>query len=213
MWLDGIFMADSFYARWTHLFDKDNTTAWDDIFLQYNLIDTHTRNLTSGLLVHGWAEVTDKAPWADPVTGRAPHVWGRAVGWYFMSLVETLQVFPQSHPGYVKLMKFYTTLATALKKAQEPTSHGWWQVMDAPYPGRKGNYIESSGSAMFTFGLLKGVKLGYLKRSDFLQTAKNAYTGLVKKFVRPQDNGTLLFTGTVAECGLSTANATFEVSK
>ena len=28
MWLDGIFMADTFYAYWTSLFDADNTTAW-----------------------------------------------------------------------------------------------------------------------------------------------------------------------------------------
>lgn len=129
-----------------------------------------------------------------------------------MSLVEVLQVFPKCHPGYVKLMHFYTTLATALKKAQEPKSHGWWQVMDAPYPGKKGNYIESSGSAMFTFGLLKGVKLGYLKRSEFLQTAQNAYRGLVSTFVQPETNGTLSFTGTVAECGLVSSNVTFEVS-
>ncbi|KAK2616214.1 hypothetical protein QQS21_000846 [Conoideocrella luteorostrata] len=206
MWLDGIFMADSFYARWTGLFDKDNATAWDDILLQYTLLNNHTLDLESGLMVHGWAEITDKAPWADPATGRAPHVWGRAVGWYFMSLIETLQVFPKFHPGYVKLMHIYTGLASALKKAQDPKSHGWWQVMDAPYPGKKGNYIESSASAMFTFGLLKGVKLGYLKESEFLQTAKNAYRGLVHEFVRPGKNGTLSFTGTVAECGLASSN-------
>lgn len=38
-------MADSFYAKWTSLFDNDNTTAWDDILTQFTNIDSHTRKL------------------------------------------------------------------------------------------------------------------------------------------------------------------------
>lgn len=34
MWLDGIYMADVYYARWTHQFEPGNTTAWDDVALQ-----------------------------------------------------------------------------------------------------------------------------------------------------------------------------------
>ncbi|KAM0431506.1 hypothetical protein ACHAPT_005484 [Fusarium lateritium] len=212
MWLDGIFMADSFYAKWTALFDRRNNTAWNDIYNQYDLLYTHTRNKTSGLLVHGWAE-TDNAPWADPITGRAPHVWGRGLGWYFLSLVETLQVFPKTHPRHRNLVHMYVSLAKALKVSQDRRSGGWWQVMDEPYPHQKGNYIESSASAMFTSGLLAGVRLGYLERKEFLDTAKKGYLGLVRNFVIPQKNGTLEFTGTVAECGLVSSNVTFEVGE
>lgn len=210
MWLDGIFMADTFYAKWTHRYDRDNQTAWDDILQQYDLIETHTRNETSGLHVHGWAE--GDAPWADPETGRAPNVWGRAVGWYFMSLVEVLQWFPPSHSGYEKLHGYFTRLARALKAAQDPASGSWWQVMNEPYPGMEGNYVESSASAMFTWGFLKGINLGYLPRDDFLETAKTSYTSLVDNFIYVEKNGTLSFNGTVAECGLSDANVTFEAS-
>ncbi|OAQ75875.1 cell wall glycosyl hydrolase protein [Purpureocillium lilacinum] len=175
MWLDGLFMAQPFYAKWTNLFDKSNETAWADILNQYHLIQAHTLEW-SGLLVHGWAE--GPAPWADPKTGRAPHVWGRADGWYFMSLVEVLQVFPASHPGRAELMKYFRSLAAALVRSQDRRSGNWWQVMDAPYPGRPGNYIESSGSAMFTWGLLKGIRLGYLNRADYLRPAVRAYKGL-----------------------------------
>lgn len=38
MWLDGIFMADTFYATWTKKFDNGNTTAWDTIVKQYDLV-------------------------------------------------------------------------------------------------------------------------------------------------------------------------------
>ena len=83
MWLDGIYMLDVFYARWTHEFEPGNTTAWDDIALQFDLIDAGTtvdRNRTNGLPLHGF-DVSKTQVWADPVTGAAPHVWGRAVGW------------------------------------------------------------------------------------------------------------------------------------
>lgn len=80
MWLDGIFMADAFYARWTAAFDAQNASAWDDIALQFDTIEAHTRNRTSGLMAHGYDE-SKVAVWADPVTGAAPLVWNRAVGW------------------------------------------------------------------------------------------------------------------------------------
>jgi hypothetical protein len=34
--------------------------------------------------------------WADPVDGASPLVWNRAVGWYFVSLIEVLDVYPNS---------------------------------------------------------------------------------------------------------------------
>lgn len=205
-------MADSFYSKWTRLFDAGNTTAWDDILLQYYIINKHARTPESGLLVHGWADTDNltEAPWAIPETGRAPHVWGRADGWYFMSLIEVLQTFPADHEGYRTLLGYYTSLAEALQRAQDPASGGWWQVMDEPYPGQEGNYIEASGSAMFTFGLMKGIDLGYLNKVDYFDTARTAYLGLVKNFIEEGDSA-LSYTGTVAECGLGSANATYEV--
>ena len=158
MWLDGIYMADTFYAKWTHLYDRDNETAWDDILLQYELIHENTVNETTGLHVHGWVDGT--AAWADPETGRAPNVWGRALGWYFMSLVEVLQFFPESHAGYDQLHGYLESVALGLKESRDPASGSWWQVMNEPYPEREGNFIESSGSSMFTWGLLKSIDLG-----------------------------------------------------
>ncbi|XDG01341.1 hypothetical protein ABKA04_000956 [Annulohypoxylon sp. FPYF3050] len=209
MWLDGIFMADSFYAKWTSLFDAENKTAWDDIALQYDNIEAHTRNHTSGLLVHGYDE-SKKAVWADPVTGAAPLVWSRAVGWYFMSLLEVIPLFPEAHPGRARLIDYFTTLAVALKKAQDEESGGWWLIMSEPYPGVSGNYIESSASAMFTFVWLKGIRLGLIAEEDYLEPALKAYHSLIDRFVKVDDDDTLHWEGTV-EVGSLGSNATFEV--
>ena len=169
MWLDGIFMADSFYARWTALFDADNTTAWDDIALQFDLIEEHCRDDTTGLLVHGYDEGKSKV-WADPLIGAAPNVWSRAVGWYFIALLETFPLFPESHPGKERLQGYYTYLAAALKAHQDPETMGWWLIMNEPFVGAEGNYIESSASAMFTYGMLKGMQDGYLATEDYTYT-------------------------------------------
>lgn len=210
MWLDGIFMADSFYALWTNRFDKDNTTAWDDIILQYDNIEAHCRNTTSGLLVHGYDE-SKVALWADPVTGAAPLVWDRAVGWYFVSLLEILQLFPESHPGYARLLGYFTTLASALKKSQDE-SGGWWLIMSEPYPGMEGNYIESSATAMFTLGWLKGIRLNLLDEVEYLDAAKKAYTLMLHRFVKENSDGTLNWEGTV-EVGSLSSNGTYEVNQ
>ncbi|KAF1974974.1 Six-hairpin glycosidase [Bimuria novae-zelandiae CBS 107.79] len=209
MWLDGIYMADQFYATYTSYFQPDNTTAWNDIVLQFDLIEKHTRNKTSGLLAHGYdGSNPHKAVWADPVTGASPNVWDRAVGWYFIALLETLQVYPTALPGYARLKTYFTTLAAGLLKAQDKASGGWWLVMNEPYPGKPGNYIESSGTAMFTYGFLKGIRLGLLGK-EYKAPAAKAYKLLTEKFISYEKNGTLSWEGTVSVGSLN-SNASYE---
>lgn len=203
-------MADSFYAKWTAKFDAENQTAWDDIVLQFDLIEEHTRNETTGLLAHGYDE-SKTAVWADPDTGSAPLVWDRAVGWYFLSLLEVLDVFPQSHDGYERLLAYYMWLAEALKTSQDPESGGWWLIMSEEYVGADGNYIESSGTAMFTAGWFRGIASGVLEDTEYLGPARKAYTGMTERFLQQETNGTLTWLGTV-EVGSLSSNGTYEVS-
>jgi len=77
------------------------------------------------------------------------------------------------------------------------------------WPGRAGNYIESSGSAMFTYALYKGARLGFLNGS-VVQVASRAYEYLVDEFVVREANGTLSWNGTVAVCSLN-STASYEV--
>lgn len=131
------------------------------------------------------------------------------MGWYIWSLVEVLNLFPQSHPGYERLLDYYTTVADGLKRSQDPESHGWWLVMNEPYPGKEGNYFESSAAAMFTYGLLAGLREGWLDEAEYSVPATNAYKALIDDFVTEHANGTITFEGTV-EVGSLGSNATFE---
>ncbi|KAF2704496.1 glycoside hydrolase family 105 protein [Pleomassaria siparia CBS 279.74] len=206
MWLDGLYMASPFYATYTSYFEPTNTTAWNDIALQFDLIHAHTRNTTTNLLYHGYDE-SKTAVWADPDTGASPYVWNRALGWYIVALVEVLQVFPQSNPGYARLKEYLTTVADGVKKAQD-TSGGWWLIMDPELAGAEGNYIESSATAMFTYAYLKGVRTGLLDKA-YRDTASKAYSLMTDKFVKVETNGTLSWEGTV-EVGSLKGDASYE---
>ncbi|RDW84009.1 glycoside hydrolase family 88/105 protein [Aspergillus mulundensis] len=207
MWLDGLYMASNFYAQWTAWFQPHNTTAWDDIILQYDLIEAHTRDNETGLLFHGY-DASGVAVWADPITGAAPHVWSRAVGWYFVSLLELLEYFPKSHPGYKRTVSRYQSLARAIKKSQD-SSGGWWLIQDPPYPSDPRNYIESSASAMFTYALLRGIRQGFIPAREYRGVALDGYSLLRDEFVSRNANGTLNWEGTV-QVGSLSGNGSFE---
>jgi rhamnogalacturonyl hydrolase YesR len=127
-----------------------------------------------------------------------------------MSLVDILDYLPRSHSGYEKNLRRFQSLAKALKKTQDK-SGGWWLVMDEPYPRDPRNYIESSGTAMFAYGFLKGIRKGYIRSNDYMAPAKKAYNLMVDKFAEKNANGTLNWLGTV-QVGSLVSNGTFEVS-
>ena len=88
MWLDGLYMAAPFLAQY-----GDH----DEAITQFVLMEKHARDAKSGLLFHGYDD-SRQQKWADPETGRSPAFWGRAMGWYAMALVETLDFVPIDHP-------------------------------------------------------------------------------------------------------------------
>ncbi|KAI1378931.1 glycoside hydrolase family 105 protein [Hypoxylon crocopeplum] len=217
-YLDGMYSLAPFYTLYPTSGDSGNTTAaLDDMYYQLDLLWQHTRNATTGLLKHGY-DASKTAVWADPVTGASPHVWGRSLGWYAMALVDTLELLAQKE-GTCKyrgrILEKYRSLAAALVSAVDARTGGWWQVLDEPTG--EGNYIESSGTAMFAYALLKGARLGYLSVADAPKASAvgaRAQGYLTDTFVVREANGTLGYNGTVAVCSLnSTASYTYYVGQ
>jgi rhamnogalacturonyl hydrolase YesR/pectin methylesterase-like acyl-CoA thioesterase len=196
MWLDGLYMAEPFYAEYAATFHED--AAFDDIAKQFVLMETHARDSKTGLLYHGWDE-SRKQRWANPATGLSPNFWARAMGWYAMALVDTLDYFPNNHPQRSTLLQILNRLATSIVKYQDAKSGLWYQVLDKG--GAKGNYLESSASSMFVYALAKGVRQKYLP-SKYLETARRGYAGIQKQFLEKSLSGQLALTGTVSVSGL-----------
>jgi unsaturated rhamnogalacturonyl hydrolase len=199
VWLDGLYMAQPFYAEWAQTF-KEGDKSFDDIANQFIWIEKHTRNTETGLMHHAWDE-SKAMTWADKTTGIAPNVWARAMGWYGAALVDVLEYFPDNHPKKKELIAILNRYATAITKAQDPISGLWWDVMNKPYPGKKGNYFEASAAAQFVYTLTKGARLGYLKPS-VLPVAQKGYKAILAKFLVKGSDGLTHYDGTVSVSGL-----------
>lgn len=207
MWLDGLYMAQPFYAEYAKLFHE--ATVFDDVASQFIIMERRSRDFTTGLLYHGYDE-SRLQNWSDPKTGRSPSFWGRAMGWYFMAIVDTLDIIPKHHPKRAHLLAITRNIAVALTKVQDSKSGLWWQVLDKP--NQKGNYLESSASAMFVYSYAKGVRKGYLP-PKYLKIAKQGYAGIVSNFITGTADGGVNYNRIASVGGLGGTpyrNGTFE---
>ena len=195
MWLDGLYMGEPFYAEYAATFHDD--TAFNDIAKQFILMEKHARNAKTGLLYHGYDE-SRQQKWADKKTGLSPHVWGRAMGWYGMGLVDVLEWFPKDHAKKDSLIGILNRFATAIAKYQDSKTGLWWDIVDMG--GQEKNYVEASASSMIVFALAKGVRLGFLPEK-YIAAAKKGYDGIAKQFIKTE-NGLVNLHGTVSVSGL-----------
>ena len=196
MWLDGLYMAEPFYAEYSQVFNQP--AGFDDVAKQFGLIEAHAVDAKTGLLYHCYDESREQK-WADKTTGQSPNFWDRGIGWYAMALVDVLDYFPANHPQRTKLISYLQRLAPVLAKYQDSKTGTWSLVMGQE--GRAGNYAEASGSSMFVYALAKGVRMGYLDKK-YQKTAQRGYEGLLKSFVQTEPSGALAFNGTVSVGGL-----------
>jgi unsaturated rhamnogalacturonyl hydrolase len=196
MWLDGLYMAEPFYAEYAAIFHED--TAFNDIARQFILMEKHSRDEKTGLLYHAW-DASKNERWADPQTGRSPNFWGRAMGWYGMALVDALDQFPANHPRRKELLAILQRYAVAVQRWQDKPTGLWYEVLDKGT--EKGNYQEASVSCMFVYTLAKAVRQKYLPAS-YIPIAQKGYAGIIKKFIRTDDKGLLALDGTVQVGGL-----------
>ena len=172
MWVDGVFMGEIFLLRYGDSIG-DRKYCFDEAVKQITVFAHHALKGNSGLYYHAWAanpELATVVPqrevhWADPVTGLSPEVWSEGLGWYSLVVVEALKRLPAGYPGRAEVLDIYKRLAAGLEQTQNPLTGGWFFVVDKP--DRKDNWIDTSGSAMFTFALERGIELGLLGRKEY----------------------------------------------
>lgn len=196
MWLDGLYMATPFLAQYAKVFQEP--TLFDDVAKQILLIDRHNKNQVTGLYSHGWDE-SKQEKWADKETGKSAHTWGRGMGWYAMTLVDTLEFFPKNHPQYKAILAITHQVAKTLQKYQDTSTGLWYQVMDVG--AKEGNYVEASASTMFVYTLMKGIRLGVIDKK-YLSIAQKGYQGILKHFIKEQPDGGITIAETCAGAGL-----------
>jgi len=184
MWLDGLFMASPFLAHYAKIHEKPE--LFDDVAKQIILMDRHSYDAKTGLHYHAWDEKRLQ-PWANKETGHSPNFWSRAIGWYGMALVDSLDFFSPTHPEVEHINEILRRLADGIVRWQDPKTGLWWQVTDQG--DRKGNYLEGTATSMFTYILAKGINRGYLPRDKYLPALMKGYEGLIRDLVRVDADG------------------------
>ncbi|WP_447642986.1 MULTISPECIES: glycoside hydrolase family 88 protein [Chitinophagaceae] len=195
IWLDGLYMAQPFYAEYAALAHKD--AVFDDIATQFKLIYEKTRDPKTGLLYHGWDE-SKQEKWANQQTGLSPHIWARAMGWYMMALVDVLDYFPKEHPQRPQLLQILNNCTQAVVRYQSKKNDLWYDILDMET--RQGNYPEASASCMFVYTLAKSVHNQYIPKW-YWTNAQKGFAAIEKQFIDVK-NGQTILSGTVSVSGL-----------
>lgn len=214
MWCDGQYMGPALLAQIIKHTGKTNNISdndWDIVAKQFSITWAQLYNKTTGLLYHGFtANPGDDASksWdginKEKGIYHSASFWGRANAWYFLALVDILEVMPTDNAYYNTFKEYLTKLAEGIAKYQDTDTGCWYQVMDKVPASLTGNYLEASCSSIFTAGYLKAIRLGLLDKATYEPIAKKAYEGLVNQFMvyDNTDNSTIQLVHSCTSAGL-----------
>lgn len=196
LWLDGVYMGMPFLVKYADMF---NAPEWFDVAAhEIVLVYEKTVDEETGLLHHAWDESKEQR-WADPETGKSPHFWSRAMGWYLMAIVDVLDYLPEDHPQRDSIITILQNTSEALVNVQDTESGVWYQVLDQG--NREGNYLEGSGTAMYIYAFAKGAKKGYLDKK-YKDIASKAFDNMLKTFIITDEDGLISMVDICGSCGL-----------
>lgn len=183
VWLDGLYMVMPFYSQYAN-HNKDtlvnvnnkNISIYEDILLQYQNVRKNMFDEEKKLYYHGY-DSSKEVFWANKETGCSSSFWLRAIGWYMVSLVDVIDIIEE---GELKtyLSSLLVEAIDGVLKYQD-ASKMFYQVVDKGdtgtiVPGKyfadgndkyKENYLETSGSSMIAYTLLKASRLNIVDES------------------------------------------------
>ena len=157
------------------------TRLWIDDMYMITIVQTHAYKVTndSKYIDRAAKEMVmylDELQRPNGLFYHAPDVpfyWGRGNGWMAAGMAEVLRFLPESSPYYSRIIQGFQTMMASLKKYQ--TEEGMWrQLVDKP-----DCWIETSGSAMFAYAFIMGVKYGWLPVKEYGEAARRAWLGMV----------------------------------
>ncbi|MDR2916176.1 MAG: glycoside hydrolase family 88 protein [Tannerella sp.] len=102
----------------------------------------------------------------------APFFWGRGNGWMAAGMAELLAVLPEDNRNRTGIMEAYRKMMATLKQYQGEDGM-WKQLIDEP-----ASWNETSGTAMFTYAMIVGVKNGWLDKKEYGAVARKGWITL-----------------------------------
>ncbi len=197
VWLDGLFMAQIFYYRYQTL--KGLST--EPILVQFRNVEKYMKDPASGLYYHGYDE-TATMFWAND-KGLSQNFWLRSMGWYIAALSDITAFLPENSEEKTEFCGYLKNAIDSVLRFQDEKTHMFWQVVDKG--GEAGNYLETSGSALIAFAILRAVNTENLPKSYF-EVGKAVFDGICDKYLTKNDDGTLQLGGICLVAGLGPEN-------
>lgn len=159
IWLDGLYMALPFYLEYDRRFGDGK--AAEDVLSQL----TNVRRLMYSDKDHLYYHAYDEKKvmiWADPETGLSHNFWLRSIGWHLMALIDLYEISSRQEQRYAD---WFREALSGVLEYQDKDTKLFYQLIALPEV--PGNYIETSGSAMVAYSVLKGVRMGVLPEDPY----------------------------------------------
>ena len=198
VWLDGLYMAQVFYARYTT--DHEGGKNYADIRRQFRTVREKMFDPETGLYRHGY-DASKVAFWAQE-NGCSLNPWLRSLGWFSAALIDVTTEVKDDPEFIAEMTGIAQELAKNLLPYIDRESGMLWQVPNQV--GREGNYPETSGSSMVAYFYLKGARLGILDAS-YAEVGAGIFQAICDRYLTETD-GKLNLGGICLVAGLGPEN-------
>lgn len=178
-WIDALFMAMPLYAQ---LGVQYKDTAYFEKMHELYMF-TKTRHGGNGLFNPAdglwWRDKDFVPPYKEP-NGEDCY-WSRGNGWVVAALVRVMDIMPKDAPHREEYEQVYLEMMKALVPVQR--EDGFWNVSlhDPNHFGGK----ETSGTAMFAYGMAWGVNNGLLDAELYRPVIAKAWHAMEKEALHP----------------------------
>jgi rhamnogalacturonyl hydrolase YesR len=162
-WLDDMFMITTLQAQ---AYRVTRDTAYINRAAREMVLYLDSIQQPSGLFYH---------------SPSAPFCWARGNGWMAVGMAELLRVLPSDNPCREHIMNGYLKMMAKLRASQSPDGM-WRQLVD-----NASMWEESSGTGMFTYAMIVGVKKGWLDRDEYGQAARRGWLALTARIDKNGD--------------------------
>ena len=197
VWLDGLYMAMPFYIAYETKYNKN--AHYVDICNQFQLVLDKMYDAEKGLFYHGY-DASKSIFWADRETGCSENFWLRALGWFLIACVDTMEEMDRKeYDSYRQIMDIYKVAIHGVLRYQDKESSLFYQVVDGE--DIEGNYLETSGSAMIAASILKACRLKALLPEKYQEVGEDILENIIEQKLVEED-GVLVLKDNCAVAGL-----------
>src|SRR4051812_2573709 len=179
LWLDDLYMSVPALAQMGKL--TGDKKYFDEAVKQVIQFSERMFNKEKNLFMHGWVQGMKEHPQFH---------WARANGWAIMTMVDLLDVLPENHPGYPKILELLKAHVRGIAACQSGSGF-WHQLLD-----RNDSYLETSATAIYVYSIARAINRGWIDPLAYAPMTMLGWNAVSTKVTdKGQVEGTCVGTG------------------